>query len=81
MLRLPRERDHDLLTPTDNAFTHGFFQLPSQAQALIARMAARSLVFCESSLHYPELSDLHRWLAVLQEAGWITSDPVVQAVM
>jgi len=78
VLRLLRERDHDLLTPTESDFIHEFFRLPRQAQALIARMAARSkAVFCESSLRYPELSDLHRLLALLQAAGWINTDPVV----
>jgi hypothetical protein len=78
VLRLLRERDHDLLTPTESDFIHAVFELPPQAQALIARMAARSkAVFCESSLRYPELSDLHRLLTVLQAAGWINTDPVV----
>ncbi len=78
MLRLLRERDHDLLLPAEHAFMQEFFDLPHEAQALTARVAARSVaVLPESSLCYPELSHSSHALTTLTALGWLRTDPVV----
>jgi hypothetical protein len=78
VLKQLSERDHDLLLPSELDFIREFFDLPHQAQALIARLAGRSrVIVARSSLRYPELADLDRSLAQLEQGGWLRTDPFV----
>jgi VRR-NUC domain len=78
VLTLLRQRDHDLLTSEESDFIRQFFELPHQAQALVARMAARTrTILLQNSLRYPELVRLPQALTTLQQRGWLDTDPEV----
>ena len=75
-------RDHDLFDKAQATFVAAFSRRPLPEQALIVRMALRRGPYYRgSSLRYPELDDPAPHLAALQQAGWVTDDPVVDAAV
>lgn len=70
------ERNHDLLSSAERQFARALSDVPTPAQALLARLSMRrGVLFRASKIRYAEIEPLDDAFAALMEIGWLDARP------